>query len=359
MKVLCITENSDRPEAETFIGLKKKGVYITVICPNSAPHFNRLTNAGIDVVDYKFKSRIDRSGIKKIRNIINSKQIDILHMFNNKAVSNGLLAAIGLPVKTIAYRGIVANVSFFDPASWMTYLNPKVDRIVCVANAIRDYFHNMSFLGFGLNKDKIITIYKGHDLSWYQDTPADLKQFDIPDNAFVVGCIANNRPRKGIQYLIDATNYLPTDSNIHILLIGNMDSGDLLKKIKNSQNRDKIHLTGFRTDAPSIVAACDADILPAIKREGLPKAVIEAMVYKVPPIVTDSGGSPELIIQNESGIIIPPADSKAIADAIMYLYEHPEERIQMGEQAQIRIRDYFKNSTTIEKTLDLYKELLS
>ncbi len=359
MRILCITEHSDRPETETFIGLKKEGVDISIVCPNSAPHFQRLVDADVNVIDYKFKSRVDITGIKKIRAILKSQKIDILHMFNNKAVSNGLLAATGIPVKTIAYRGIVANVSFFDPASWMTYLNPKVDKLVCVANAIRDYFLNMRFLWYRLPTEKILTIYKGHDLSWYQDTPVNLNQFNIPDDAFVVGCIANNRPRKGIGFLLDATNHLPIDSKIHILLIGNMESGNLLEKIEKSKNKDRIHLTGFRKDAPAIIASCDTAILPAIKREGLPKAVIEAMVYKVPPIVTNSGGSPELIINNESGIIIPPADAKAIADAIMQLYNKPDKRIEMGIQAQIRIRDHFKNSDTIKRTLKLYNELLS
>ena len=68
---------------------------------------------------------------------------DILHLFSNKALQNGLAASRGLPVKIVAYRGIVGNVSFFSPVSWLRFLNPRIDRIVCVADAVRDYFLQM------------------------------------------------------------------------------------------------------------------------------------------------------------------------------------------------------------------------
>ena len=122
MKVLCITENSDRPEAETFIGLKRLGVDIHVFCPSSAPHFHRFEKAGIPVTNVKLKGRIDIGAIRFIRKWILENKPDILHLFNNRAVSNGILASISIPVKIIAYRGVVGNVSYYDPGSWMTYL---------------------------------------------------------------------------------------------------------------------------------------------------------------------------------------------------------------------------------------------
>ena len=74
MKTLCITEHSDRPEAETFIGLKNKGVDISVICPNSAPHFQRLIDNGINVIDYRFKGYLP-AVISKLDILINDKKV--------------------------------------------------------------------------------------------------------------------------------------------------------------------------------------------------------------------------------------------------------------------------------------------
>lgn len=358
MRVLCITSFSDRPETETFIGLKQAGVVLEVMCPSSAPFFKYLKESGIKIIDFSLKSRIDLRAVRRIRKRIRQRQIDIVHAFNNSAVSNSILAATGLPVKFVAYRGITGNDSFLNPGSWLTYLHPKVDRVVCVAEAVRQHFIQMQFLGLRLNPRKYITIYKGHHLKWYADNPVSLSQFGIPGDAFVVGCIANFRPRKGLHVLIDAMRFLNQAASIHLLLVGHMDSSRLKAQIRQSPLKDRIHLTGFREDAPALMASSDAYVLPALRREGLPKGVIEAMAYGVPPIVTDSGGSPELVEHKESGLIVPSGNAEAIARAVSFLYENPALRAKMGFNARERIRTHFKIEDTITRTYELYKELI-
>ncbi|MCF8052304.1 MAG: glycosyltransferase family 4 protein [Desulfobacterales bacterium] len=359
MKVLCVTGHSDRPEAETFIGLRKLGVDLQVFCPAEAPHYRRLAQAGVPVADLAPKGRFDRAVIARLRQTLIEEKIDVLHLFNNRAVSNGIMAAARLPVKIVVYRGIVGNVSFFNPASWMTYLHPRVDRIVCVAEAVRQYFLKMKLLWLHVPPDKPVTIYKGHHLAWYTAPPADLKQFGIPEGAFVVCCTANFRPRKGLRFLMEATHLLHEIDACHLLLIGKMNAASLSKQIGKSPMKDRIHLAGFRRDAPAVQAACDAAVLPAVKREGLPKVIIEAMAYGTVPIVTDSGGSPELIEDGISGLIVPPRDAFAIAGAVSYLYHHPERRNEMGRHARKRIQKDFRIEDTIERTLFLYRQLLA
>ena len=359
MRVLAVTEHSDLPETHMFIGLRDAGVHLEVMCPDDAPHRQKLVDAGVVVHSLQLSGRLDKAGAAEIRRRLVEGQFDILHAFNNKAVSNGLRASKGLPVRFIAYRGIEANVSVFDPASWTTYLHPRVDKIICVADAIRRYLANMKFLWWRFPPDKAITIYKGHDLGWYQAPAVARSDLGLPEDAFVVGCTANERPRKGLPFLIEAAKLLPDDANIHFLLIGNINGKKTLQSIAKSPARDRIHLTGFRSDAPQVLAACDVCILPALKREGLPKAVIEGMVHGVTPIVTNSGGSPELIEQGKSGLIIAPGSSRAIADAISQLYADRDNCRRMGEEARQRIQRDFHTSRTVEQTLSVYQELVS
>ena len=358
MRVLAVTTCSDRPEAETFIGLKQKGVDIEVMCSTESLFYQHLKDSGVTVTDFEVRGRIDLPAIQAIRRRLTAGRFDILHGFNNQTISNALLAATGLPVKVIAYRGIVSNVSFFNPGSWMTYLHPKVDHVICVAEAVRQYFLNMRFLWMRLPPEKFITIYKGHSLDWYQAQPKDLSEFGIPEHAFVVGCITNYRPRKGIEVLVEAARYLPPDAPVHFLLVGHMGSAKLAKHIEQSPMKNRIHLTGYRLDAPALMASCDAYVLPALRREGLPKGVIEAMAYGVPPVVTDSGGSPELIEDGISGLIVPPGDPGAIGAALRQLLDQPDLRRRMGKNAQKRIRTHFCIEDTINNTLILYKQLV-
>jgi len=342
-----------------FVKLRQQGIQVDVIAHPGAPHNELIRKGGVPLEELKLKGRFDFKGIRQIRNRLKQGRYHILHMFNNRTTSNALLASLGIPVKTICYRGIVGNVSYFDPASWTTYLHPKVDRIICVAEAIRKSLLEIGVGPLHLDKGKVVTIHKGHELDWYDTPPGNLEEFGIPKGAFVIGCIANDRPRKGLHILIESARHLPRDNSVHILLIGEMNSSTLLPLIDSSPLSEQIHLTGYRTDAPALIAACNTAVLPALKREGLPKAIIEAMVNAVPPIVTRSGGSPELIVEGESGLVVTPGDAKELADAIMSLKYSSELAHKMGLQAKERIRNDFKHSATVEKTLAVYESLLS
>ncbi len=210
-----------------------------------------------------------------------------------------------------------------------------------------------------LPAERLVTIYKGHNLDWYTDAPGDLTEFGIPPEAFVIGCVANVRRRKGIEYLVDALAELPEDWRAHLLLVGEMNAPYLDKRIAASPVADRIHKTGRRVDGPSLSAACDVFVMPSIKREGLARALIEAMAYGVPPIVTDCGGSPELVVDGVSGFVVPVRDSRAISHAIRRLHEDPALRDRIGRAARRRIGEAFRIEDTIEQTIALYRSLVA
>lgn len=356
IRSLCVTEAADRPTVASFIGMHEAGVDITVVCPADHPNNEVLRNAGVPTVDIRLPKNFDKQGIAALREELIRGRHHIMHTFNNKAVSNGLRACKGLPVKIVCYRGIVGAVGFLDPMSWMRYLNPRIDRIVCVADAIRRYFLEMQPALLRMPPERPVTIHKGHKLEWYTSDPANLSDYGVPDSAFVVGCTANYRPRKGIDYLIDAVEELPDD--VHLLLIGRMDAAKLIKRIAGSPARKRIHRVGFVTNAPELSAACDVFCMPSTKREGLARSVIEAMAYRVPPVVTDAGGSPELVVDGECGFVVPPRDGQAIAAAIDKLYRNDDLRARLGEAARKRIGTAFRNEDTVRKTIALYEELV-
>ncbi|HVY64179.1 MAG TPA: glycosyltransferase [Gammaproteobacteria bacterium] len=359
IKVLCITEDADRPTTATFIGLAQAGVDVTVMCPAESDRRAVLTEAGVRVLDLPLRRRVDRAGIAELRAELVRGRYDILHLFSNKAVQNGLVASRGLPVKIVAYRGIVGNVSFFNPISWQRFLNPRIDRIVCVADAVRDYFLAMRPAFLRLPPERLVTIHKGHSLDWYRAAPADLASVGVPAGSFVIGCVANYRPRKGIELLVDAAALLPAEWRTHLLLIGaGMDAPALAKRIAASPVAANIHVLGYRKDAPSLTAACDVFVLPSTKREGLARSLIEAMAYGVAPVVTDCGGSPEVVVNGVSGIVVPVRDVPALAAALRRLHDDQELRRRMGAAARERIRTDFRIEDTIAKTLALYRSLV-
>ena len=356
IRSLCVTESADRPTVATFIGMHDAGIEVTVVCPADHPNNKTLTDAGVPTVDIPLPTNFNKEGIAALREELVRGDYHIMHTFNNKAVSNGLRACKGLPVKVVCYRGIVGAVGFLDPMSWMRYLNPRIDRIVCVADAIRRHFLEMRPAFLRMPAERPVTIHKGHKLEWYKAVPADLTESGIPEGAFVVGCTANYRPRKGIDYLVSAIEQLPDD--VHLLLIGHMDAAKLTQRIEQSPARDRIHRVGYVTNAPELSAACDVFCMPSTKREGLARAIIEAMAYRVPPVVTSAGGSPELVVDGECGFVVPPKDADALAKGIEKLYRDKDLRTKFGEAARNRIGTAFRNEDTVRKTIELYRELV-
>jgi len=359
MKTLWITSHKDtlnsiRPEAEILLGLARAGVECEIMTQGDSVYGPAMEDAGIRMIDFVPKHKFDRRAVDVIRDALIAGKHDILHLFNNKAVANGVMAARKLPVKVVSYRGQTGNIHRYDPVCWLTHLNPRIDRVVAVANAVRDDLRALR-----TDPESVVTIYKGHDLAWYRDAPADLSEFGIPAGAFVVGAVANYRPRKGIDVLIQATRHLSQHLPIHLLLVGaDMDKRKLRASIEDSPMSERIHVAGFRPDACALIAACQASILASTKREGLPKTVIEAMVYGVPTVVTDTGGSAELVVDGETGFVVPPGDAPALARAIQYLCEHPTEAEAMGRKGRQRIDRHFNVRDTIGETLALYKILI-
>jgi glycosyltransferase involved in cell wall biosynthesis len=348
MRLLVITSHGDtlnsvRPEAEIFIGLATRGHDVTVMTGAGSPYESRMLDAGITVEHFVPSAKISPAAIRHIRRALRTGGYDAVYSFNNKAITNANFAAIGLPVCVITYRGQTGNIHRFDPSSYLTHLHPRVDRVLCVADAVRD-----SVRAQHRHPDRVVTVYKGHDLDWYQGKPASLAEFGVPRDAFVLGCVANNRPRKGVPVLLKAMRLLTAEKRIHLLLIGGgMDSVEIRKLIAATPWPERIHVAGHRSDAPALIAACHASVLPALKREGLPKTVIESMVARVTPVVTDTGGNAELVTDGVCGRVVPPGDPSALAAAIEWLHDNPTERALMGQRARERIQTHFNVKQSI------------
>jgi len=359
LTVLAVNGESDPAETGSFIEMHRLGVDITVITWPDTFNYDALVEAGVPTIPYVLKGKINPTCIRFIRDELKRKRYDVLHMLDKRATMNGLWASIGMDVKLVAYRGIVGNLSYFDPLSWLYLLNPRIDRIICVCEAIRQYLLGLGMPGIRLRRDVPVTIYKGHNPDWYPPPFEDLTQFGIPDGAFVVACTARGVPRKGVPVLLEAIDQLPPDLNIHFLLAGTEMDNPLHRKLAAANRyRDQIHLHGFLKRMPWILPNCDIAVLPSLRREGLPRGIIEAMIGGAVPIVTDSGGSPELVENGISGFVVPPGESTPIRDRVLELYENRDLHRRMSEAARNRIRKDFRVEDTAKKTIALYEELL-
>ena len=149
-----------------------------------------------------------------------------------------------------------------------------------------------------------------------------------------------------------------TDHEVHLVIAGSIKDKSYLSALKNSKNREKIHLLGFHPLAARMAAEFDIITLPSLRREGLPRSIIEGMSHGVAPVVTDAGGSPELIEEGISGLVVPPKDPAALALAFSELLNDESRRVAIGKAAKQRIKDAFSIEQTLKQTLAIYNEVV-
>lgn len=348
--------NSVRPEAEMFIEMVKLGHSVTVMTQGDAEYVPRFKECGIKVIDCYPRKKVCFKAIKTLRQELKRQHYDIVYAMNSKTIPNAAFACIGFKhTKLVTYRGTVGGLYRHDPTAYLTHLHPRVNGISCVAQAVADDVRKRVWLA----DENVVTIYKGHDMSWYQAEPTDRADLGISEDAICAICIANARPSKGVHVLLESAAQLADIPNLHILLVGrDMDTEQNLKLAANSGMQQRIHFLGYRKDVPNLLASCDIQIQPSVSGEGLPKTIIEAMAMGVPSIVTTTGGGKELIWEGESGYVIPVRDSQAIADKIRLLSQDKSKRIIMSKRAQSRIREEFSTKATAEQHIAFFHWLL-
>jgi len=358
IRVLCINGESDPAETGSFIEMRRMGIDITVITWPGTVNHEALVAAGVPTIPYVLKWKLSLPCIRFIRAELKRGKYDVLHMLDKRATMNGLMASIGIDIKLIAYRGIIGNIAYWSPQSWLYLLNPRLDRIICVCEAIRQSLLDLGMPGIRMRRDVPVTIHKGHRPELYEGEAEDLEQYGIPDDTFVVACTVRAVPRKGVPVFIEAISGLPPGLNIHFLMAGtSMDSELHRKLVASSPYASNIHLFGFLKRMPWILKNVDVSVLPSLKREGLPRAMLEAMIAGVVPIVTDVGGSPELVVEGQSGFVVEPGDPEAIRDRILRLYNDREMLKRMSAAARQRVLTEFTIEKTARETISVYRDL--
>lgn len=339
---------------ELLIGLKRKGVNMVIVAKFSDEIYNKLTEAGVICIKDYPNSKVDFEYVSRVKKYLAEYKIDIIHAFDGKALRNVNIAVKNSPIKLITYMGST-SIHWHDPSAYFTYLSPRIDKIICNSDYVYRHVKNQLFWG---KKNKAVKIFKGYNPEWFTNvTPIDFKKYNIDTNTTIVCLAANYLKVKGIEYFIEASNYIEKDTKISFVLIGDMraQNKQINELINKSKNKEKIYVLGFQADAVAFFKSIDIYVQTS-NREGFGRAISEAMCSKKPVVMTDAGGCTELIDEN-SGIVVQKKNPKSIAEGIMQLVNDKKRRESMGQNAYDRISTVYHIEKTIDETLELYKSV--
>ena len=201
-------------------------------------------------------------------------------------------------------------------------------------------------------------MWEGCDADVFQTPPRKLlNEFGIPDDAFVVGTVANMRPVKGVDLMLRAAGELADQRDVYWLLVGDVRDPRIPQLAADPRIAPRVRLIGAQPKGGRFTSLMDVYVAPS-RSEGLSMGIMEAMAQGVCPVVTNVGGSPELVRDDIDGIVIPPENSAAIAQAIRLLYTDRPRREQFARSANRRAREEFSIAKWTDRLYECYAHVL-
>jgi glycosyltransferase involved in cell wall biosynthesis len=211
-----------------------------------------------------------------------------------------------------------------------------------------------NLLSAGVPLSSISTIPNGIDIQ----VPAKSRTLRNLQKLIFVGNLYQ-QPAKGIDILLKAWPEVQEKcKNVQLLVAGEGDISAYTEYARGKGIAGTVRFLGKQKDIGSLLDESDLFVLPS-RREGMSNALMEAMLREMPCIATDISGNQDLIVNGEHGLLVPPADSHALASAIIYMIQHPDEAYRMGKRAGVAIREKADMNSVAEKYIKLYNNLLS
>ncbi|GLC28481.1 glycosyl transferase [Roseisolibacter agri] len=189
---------------------------------------------------------------------------------------------------------------------------------------------------------------------------AQRRALGLADDAPVVGIVARLRAEKDHALLLDAIALVRARvPAVRLVLVGDGDEHEALEARADALGiRDAVVFAGHRPNRPNPHQLFDVSVLCS-KHEGFPNTVVEAMAAARPVVATAVGGVPDALVASETGLLVPPGDARALADAIAALLADPARAEQMGAAGVARAREVFHATAVVPQLTRLYDGLLA
>lgn len=383
MKILLLNTQMEAAGAQKAMltlarGLQRRGHAVTVVTMYDKAEYVPLFKQkyGVDIVDLHMKAPARAGlfqkaasvlkGLVRLWQLIRREQFDVVQTFSHYSNIVGPVVAYlaGARIRVSSQR-----MSLKGSPAWLLRLDRwvansfLVNKMVSVSEGTRQF----SIKTQRIKSDKLVTIHNSIDLDRFLPSAVNaerlpqLRQFlGIPVESQVVVTVARLHAQKGHRFLIAA---IPTIQkkfeNTHFLFVGEGElQQDLTDSITQLGVEKMVHFLGMRQDIPELLVLSDVFVLPSLW-EGLPNSVLEAMAMGTPVIATDVDGCPEVIRDGETGILVPPADSDALAQSIIRLLGDAALCQTLAQEAQRWVVENFSEEKNISAFEQLYEILIA
>lgn len=311
----------------------------------------------------------DLASYRAVRRILRDFRPEVVHTHSAKGGVIGRLAAWSLGVPAIIHT--VHGAPFHPYQRWWAktpiqwaerFAARRCHALVSVADAMTQLLVDAQVAP----REKFITIHSGMDVEpflaadrWREETRRELGF--RPDDV-VIGKIARLFHLKGHEFVLEAApRIVAACPQVRFLFVGDgVLRGELERRAASAGLSDHFRFTGLVPPSriPALVGAMDI-LVHASLREGLARALPQALIAGKPAVSFDVDGAREVVISGETGWLVPPLDIDQLADSLIRLAASPADRARLGGQGRTRFTDHFRHETMTRRLRELYGRILT
>jgi glycosyltransferase involved in cell wall biosynthesis len=318
-----------------------------------------IRELGFPVHEFAARGSADVGRLRRLRHALRRLAPHVLHTVLWSGNSYGRLAALGLgiPVVIAAERNVIARPAWQIAVGRL--LDAWTDVYLVNSHAIADGLVRRE----GLPAAKMRVVHNGIDLDrlppFLLDRRAARRVVGVDAARRLVAQVGRLEPQKDYPtFLAAAARVAAALPDVDFVIVGD---GALRADLETTARRlgiaERVRFLGLRHDVPAVLAGVDVLALTS-RWEGLPNVVIEAMATGAVVVATDVGGCRELIASGETGVLVPPGNPEAVADALLGVLADPERAARQAVAARRRIEREFTLAAMVEKTSRVYEASL-
>ncbi len=302
--------------------------------------------------------------IMRLTRLVTEEGIDVVHTMNAKAhLYGGSAAAVcglpcvyhlhGVPRPSLTRDGVVSALSVALPAA----------RTVACSQFVADGFHEAWH-----SRRAVRVVRNGLIAPTLTPSPGQLRaELRIPDGATLIVMVARLQRWKGVHVFIEAAAQVARlRSDVHFLVVGGALFGleetyglDLRSRVATLGLDGTVVFTGHRIDVDRFFAAADVIVHASIEPDPFPTVLLEAMAAGKPVVASDLGGPREIVIEGETGYLVPPDCADRLAESILSLIENPDLRLRMGRAGAARFGAHFGAGRMAGELQAMYLQLVT
>lgn len=306
----------------------------------------------------------DVQALLRLTHLFREKKYHIVHTHTSKAGFIGRIAAhrAGVPIIVHTPHGNIFD-GYFSPLT--TYAFIKMEQFAarhthCLIELTQRGIEENLSRGIG-RPEQWRCVFSGIECSVFTNArtyrEATRTSWNVATDHILIGGVGRLEPVKGFSYFVKAAHKVLTRvPHARFLLVGDGTEKDqLLDETKHFGER--FRLLGFRDDVPELMAALDVLVVPSIN-EGMGRVILEAGAAGVPVVATAVGGIPDIVQDGKTGILVPPKDTDALAQAIVLLALDETLRRRMSEEALRYIAPRYSIEAMIKEIETIYEQLI-